>query len=61
MNNYRKARIEAGIKPEKAASEMNVSVSTLFSWERGDTSPTGPQIKKLAQLYERSADFLLGI
>jgi transcriptional regulator with XRE-family HTH domain len=61
MANYKKARIEAGIRPEKAAAELNVSITTLFSWERGDTSPTGPQIKALAKLYKRSADYLLGL
>ena len=61
MVNYRKARQEAGITPERAAAALEISIGTLFSWERGDTSPTGPQIKKLAKLYNCSADYLLGL
>lgn len=61
MANYKQARQEAGMKPEQAAARLQISLGTLFSWERGDTSPTGPQIIELAKLYGRSADFLLGL
>lgn len=60
-NNYRKARTDAGIRPEKAAAECNVSITTLFNWERGDTQPNAENIRAMAVLYHVSADKLLGI
>ena len=60
-NNYRKARVNAGIRAENAASELGVSITTLFSWERGDTSPNGDNICVMARLYKTSADYLLGM
>lgn len=59
--NYRKAREEAGIKAERAAAELGVSISTLFSWERGDTSPNAEKVLEMCQLYKTSADLILGI
>lgn len=60
-NNYRKARVNAGIRAENAASELGVSITTLFSWERGDTKPNGDNICVMARLYKTSADYLLGM
>lgn len=60
-NNYRKARMAAGVRAESAASELGVSITTLFSWERGDTKPNGENIRAMAKLYSVSADYLLGL
>ena len=60
QQNYRKARKEAGIRPEKAASELGVSIATLFSWERGQYLPRANDIKRMAVIYDVSADYLLG-
>jgi transcriptional regulator with XRE-family HTH domain len=57
--NYRKARERAGIKAEKAASERNVSITTLFNWERGDTKPNADNLRDMARLYSVSIDYLL--
>lgn len=59
--NYRKAREKAGIKAERAAVELGVSISTLFSWERGDTSPNADKLVDMTQLYGVSANYLLSI
>lgn len=56
---YRKAREAAGIRPERAATELGVSISTLFNWERGDTSPDADKLRCMAKLYKVSADELL--
>ena len=42
--NYRKAREEAGVRPERAAAELGVSITTLFNWERGETSPDADKL-----------------
>lgn len=59
--NYRKAREEAGIKAEKAAVELGVSISTLFSWERGETSPSADKLVSMSSLYDKKIDFLLAL
>ena len=59
--NFRKARERAGIKAEKAATELSVSISTLFSWERGNTSPDADRLKDMARLYGVSVNHLLAL
>ena len=59
--NYRKAREEAGVKAERAAAELGVSITTLFNWERGDTMPHAKNIRDMAQLYKVSADYLISM
>lgn len=61
QQNYRKARESAGIKAERAASELGVSITTLFNWERGDTSPNANSIKDMAILYGVSPSYLIGM
>lgn len=61
QQNYRKAREDAGIKAERAASELGVSITTLFNWERGDTSPTADKLIDMANLYDKKVDFLLAL
>ncbi len=59
--NYRKARVDAGFKPEQAAAELGVSITTLFNWERGDTNPDADKIKAMSSLYKVSSDYLLAM
>lgn len=59
--NYRKAREKAGVRAERAAAELGVSISTLFSWERGDTSPTASKLVEMAELYGVSVNRLLAL
>lgn len=59
--NYRKAREEAGIRPERAAAELGVSITTLFSWERGATSPDADKLVSMATLYGAKIDYLLAL
>ena len=59
--NYRKAREQAGIKSERAAAELGVSITTLFNWERGDTNPDADKVKAMATLYRVSPDYLLAM
>lgn len=59
--NYRKAREDAGIRPERAAVELGVSISTLFSWERGETSPTANKLVDMSNLYGKKIDYLLAL
>lgn len=57
--NFRKARMEAGIRAERAAAELDVSITTLLNWERGDTRPSADKLVLMAKLYGTTADYLL--
>ena len=59
--NYRRARKNAGIRIESAASAMGVSVTTLLNWERGNTRPNAENIRIMAETYRVSSDYLLGL
>ena len=59
--NYRKYREKAGVRAERAAAELNVSIATLFSWERGNTSPTASKLVEMAELYGVSVNRLLAL
>lgn len=59
--NYRKAREEAGVRPERAAAELGVSITTLFSWERGQTSPDADKLVTMSRLYDTKIDYLLAL
>lgn len=59
--NYRKARENAGIRAERAAAELGVSITTLFNWERGDTPPSANKVREMALLYGVSANYLIGM
>lgn len=59
--NYRKAREEASIKAERAAAELGVSITTLFNWERGDTSPDADKLVLMSGLYGKTTDYLLAL
>lgn len=61
QQNYRKARESARIKAERAATELGVSITTLFNWERGDTAPNANNIRDMATLYGVSANYLIGM
>ena len=58
---YRKARQDASIRAETAASKLGVSITTLLNWERGDTMPNAENIRSMAELYKVSSDYLLGM
>ena len=58
---YRDARKSAGIRPERAAVELGVSITTLLNWERGITKPNANNIRDMARLYDVTSDYLLGI
>jgi HTH-type transcriptional regulator/antitoxin HipB len=59
--NYRKAREKAGVRAERAAAKLGVSITTLFSWERGNTSPTASKLVEMAELYGVSVNRLLAL
>ena len=52
-------RKRKGLSQEDLASELNVSRQSVFKWESGQNTPDISKLKKIAQLFEVSLDFLL--
>lgn len=52
------ARVNAKMTQTDAAREMNVSKQTIVNWEKGDTSPTVPQARKMAEIYGIPLDYI---
>lgn len=48
----RAARVNKDFSQDQVAKAINISKSTLQSWENGRTSPTAGRLKALAELYE---------
>ncbi len=43
------------------ANKLNVSLSTIKSWESGNSAPSHEMLVEICKLYHVSSDFLLGI
>lgn len=52
------ARVNARMTQTEAAREMSVSKNTIVNWEKGLTSPTVPQARKLASIYGIPLDYI---
>ncbi len=52
------ARINAKMTQDEAAREMKVSKNTIVNWEKGKTSPTVLQARKLASIYGIPLDYI---
>ena len=60
MNNLKALRTQKGIYQKDIASFLNVAVSTYSYWEQGKFEPDGETLKKLADYFNVSVDYLLG-
>jgi len=52
---------EKGITPYRLAKDIGVSMGHIGDWKRGRSSPTSDRLVKIAQYFEVSTDYLLGI
>ncbi len=48
-------------KQADLAKKLNVSLSTVRSWEQGKSSPPHEALVKICKMYSVSSDFLLGL
>ena len=55
----KQCRIMNGMKAHEVAVLMDVTKSTISSWENGNSSPKPSQIKELATLFKVPTDYLL--
>ena len=60
MNNIKYARISAGFSQKQVSTALNVFAATVSQWESGTRTPTAEKLKKLADLFGVTTDFLLG-
>lgn len=53
-------RTEKGISQKALAWELGTTDDSIFSWEKGRSQPSIEAIKRLADFFEVSTDYLLG-
>ncbi|GAB2569133.1 helix-turn-helix domain-containing protein [Gracilibacillus alcaliphilus] len=61
QNRLRYLREEHGIKQEDMAKKLNISTSAYGYYEQGRNEPSLDSIKKMADIFDVSVDYLLGI
>lgn len=61
MNRIRDLREDADLKQSDLAEAVGISQKTLSNYETGKTNPDSYSIIKLAEFFNVSADYLLGI
>lgn len=58
-NKLKELRRNRGLLQKDIATILNVSVSTVSMWEVGGNQPSGDDIKKIANYFNVSTDYLL--
>lgn len=52
---------QKGISPSRAAIEMGINKGTVSVWKNKGTSPQAAQLQKIADYFNVSTDYLLGV
>lgn len=60
MNRIKEIRLSRNIKQIELAKELKIAQGTLSTWETGKYEPDNESLKKLADYFNVSVDFLLG-
>ena len=58
-NKFKNLRKNHNMLQSDVAKRMNVSTSTIGMWEQGRNQPDGEMIKKIANLFNVTTDYLL--
>ena len=61
MNRFAECRAMRGYSQKYVALSLGVAAPSVSAWETGDTKPTLDNLIALANIYEVSIDYLLGI
>ena len=56
-----KLRIEKGVTQEEVATAIGVAKSTFEKYDRGEREPNFETLKKIAQYFQTTTDYLLGL
>lgn len=59
--NMKAERARAGLTAEKVAKQIGVHPNALLRWENDEAEPLCTNLIKLANLYDCSPDYLLGL
>lgn len=59
--NMKAERARLNLSASSAAKQIGISVNTLLTWERGDAEPLSVKLLKMAQLYDCTPEYLLGM
>ena len=54
-------RIQKGMSQMELAKATGISQSAIAKWELGKTEPTATAIITLAQFFEETTDYILGV
>ena len=54
-------RVQQGLTLREVAKQLNISHVSYLRWEQGTTEPSLAAIEKLCEIFDISADYLLGI
>ena len=54
-------RVRNSLSQKQLAEQLGVSQQTVAKWESGNASPKPALIKRIAEYFDVSADYLLGI
>ena len=54
-------RVERNLTQKQLAEKIGQGQSTIVYWEKNQQEPTISSLKKLCELFEVSADYLLGL
>lgn len=60
-NRIKELRVKKGLTQKQLAQLVNKSVTGLASWEQGLSEPSVNDIRALCEIFEVSADYLLGL
>ncbi len=59
VKNLRNLREQSKKSQRQVAKELNINYGTYFGWENGDTQPNIENLKKLADYFGVSIDYLV--
>lgn len=60
MMNFKECRERAGLTQKEAAISLDVSIQAVSYWETGSRVPSVEKILQMCDLYNVTADYLLG-
>ncbi len=58
---FKEAREKVGLSVKDAAARLGVSITSIYYWETDTYVPESKRLPEIANLYECSVDYLLGL
>lgn len=60
-NNLKKLREQRGLNMKEMAGELNIPYTTYVGYEKGEREPSSDVLIKIANYYNTSVDYILGV